>query len=89
MIVEKKRKNSVIFCIFFFTLPLFCCEQLSVTEQANQASCNLDTLSAFEIVQLMNAEDQSVAYAVTPYLSNIARAVDVIVSCIENGGRLY
>ena len=58
------------------------------TEGANPASMALDTLSARQLVELINAEDRKVAPAVGTQLENIARAVDVIAEKLENGGRL-
>ncbi|OZN48990.1 N-acetylmuramic acid 6-phosphate etherase [Gallibacterium anatis] len=58
------------------------------SEQRNSASLNLDQLSALEIVQLMNQEDQKVALAVNDQLAQIAQAVEVIVSAFQRGGRL-
>lgn len=58
------------------------------SEQRNSASLNLDQLSALEIVQLMNQEDQKVALAVNAQLVQIAQAVEVIVSTFQQGGRL-
>jgi N-acetylmuramic acid 6-phosphate etherase len=58
------------------------------TEQRNAASKNLDRMTAAEIVQLMNREDRKVAVAVRREIPSIARAVDVIVRAMRNGGRL-
>lgn len=58
------------------------------SEQRNSASLNLDQLSALEIVQLMNQEDQKVALAVNDQLAQIAQAVEIIVSAFQQGGRL-
>jgi N-acetylmuramic acid 6-phosphate etherase len=58
------------------------------TEQRNQASKNLDHMSALEIVRLMNHEDLRVAPAVGRELRSIARAVEGIVSRMQDGGRL-
>lgn len=59
------------------------------TEQRNPASKNLDCFSVAQIVRLMNREDRKVAVAVGRELPAIARAVEAIVSAIENGGRLF
>jgi N-acetylmuramic acid 6-phosphate etherase len=59
------------------------------TEQRNPASKNLDCFSMAQIVRLMNREDRKVAVAVGRELPAIARAVEAIVSAIENGGRLF
>ncbi len=58
------------------------------TEQANPRSEQIDTLSALEIVQIINREDQMVAKAVEAVLPQIAQAVEAITSRIEQGGRL-
>jgi N-acetylmuramic acid 6-phosphate etherase len=59
-----------------------------ITEERNTASKNLDRMSAFEIVRLMNREDQKVARAVRREIPSIVRAVDAIVERMANGGRL-
>lgn len=59
-----------------------------LTEQANPRSANLDQLSALEIVQLMNAEDATVAAAVQAALPQIATAVEAIAARLLAGGRL-
>jgi N-acetylmuramic acid 6-phosphate etherase len=64
-------------------------DSLPVTEQANPRSENLSSLSATEIIQLMNEEDATVAEAVRRVLPNIAVAVDAIVSRLSSGGRLF
>jgi N-acetylmuramic acid 6-phosphate etherase len=58
------------------------------TEQRNAASKNLDRMTAVEIVRLMNREDRKVAVAVGREIPAIARAVDLIVRGMRNGGRL-
>lgn len=59
-----------------------------LTEQRNPHSIHIDQLSALEIVQLMNAEDASVAAAVREALPAIAEAVEVIAERLRSGGRL-
>ncbi len=59
-----------------------------ITEQANPATAAIDTLSAAEIVALINREDQQPARAVERELPNIARAVDAAVAGLRAGGRL-
>jgi N-acetylmuramic acid 6-phosphate etherase len=58
------------------------------TEMRNAASERLDEMSALEIVTLMNEEDEKVAYAVRQVLPQVAKAVELIVSAMEQGGRL-
>ena len=62
---------------------------LPVTEQENPRSANLSSLSASEIVALMNEEDATVATAVKSVINDVARAVDEIVERLKNGGRLF
>jgi len=62
---------------------------LPITEQENPRSENLSSLSAAEIVSLMNEEDANVATAVKSVLGEVAKAVDEIVERLKNGGRLF
>ena len=59
-----------------------------ITEQRNPNSMQLDSLSAQELVALINREDQQVALAVEKCLPQIASAVEKIVAAFECGGRL-
>ncbi len=59
-----------------------------VTESRNAASENIDTLSTFEMLKIINEEDQKVAVAVEKEIAKIAQAVDVIACAFENEGRL-
>ncbi|HWY04299.1 MAG TPA: N-acetylmuramic acid 6-phosphate etherase [Candidatus Acidoferrum sp.] len=58
------------------------------TEQVLPAATDLDRMSALEIVRLMNREDSTVATAVGRALPQIARAIDVVVRGLRQGGRL-
>src|SRR5258706_11216662 len=58
------------------------------TEQPNDAALNLDQKSSIEIAQLINAEDATVALAVTRALPQIARAIDLLAAALRRGGRL-
>ena len=58
------------------------------TESRNPASEAIDTLSAAEIVDLINSEDASVAAAVGKQREPIARAIEVIADRLRGGGRL-
>lgn len=60
-----------------------------LTEQANPASTQIDTVSTEDALRIINAEDQKVASAVAREIPAIARAVDAIVAALENGGRLF
>jgi N-acetylmuramic acid 6-phosphate etherase len=59
-----------------------------LTEQRNPRSTRIDQLSTLEIVDLINAEDRLVAAAVSDERERIARAVDLVVDCLRQGGRL-
>lgn len=59
------------------------------TEQRLPASRNLDRMSALQIVRLMNREDRRVAAIVQRELLAIARAVELIVAAMRDGGRLF
>ena len=59
-----------------------------ITEQRNPNSMHVDSLSALEIVQLMNDEDKQVPLAIEKCLPQIAQAVERIVSAFQQGGRL-
>ena len=59
-----------------------------ITEQRNSNSMHVDSLSALEIVQLMNDEDKQVPLAIEKCLPQIAQAVECIVAAFQQGGRL-
>ena len=59
-----------------------------ITEQRNPNSMHVDSLSALEIVQLMNQEDKQVPLAIEKCLPQIVQAVECIVTAFQQGGRL-
>ena len=59
-----------------------------ITEQQNPNSMHVDSLSALEIVQLMNEEDKQVPLAIEKCLPQIAQAVECIVDAFQQDGRL-
>ena len=59
-----------------------------ITEQRNPNSMHVDSLSALEIVQLMNEEDKQVPLAIEKCLPQIVQAVESIVTAFQQGGRL-
>lgn len=61
--------------------------QLS-TEQRNLNSVNIDKQTTEEILRIINNEDKNVPLAVENEIPYIAKAVDLIVKKIKNGGRL-
>ncbi|MGA8344912.1 MAG: N-acetylmuramic acid 6-phosphate etherase [Candidatus Sulfotelmatobacter sp.] len=58
------------------------------TEQVLIAATDLDRMSSLEIVRLINQEDSTVAGAVGRASPQIARAIDVVVAGLRQGGRL-
>ena len=62
---------------------------IAITEQSNPRTAAIDTLSSLEIVTLINDEDRRIAQAVGQVLPQIARAVDVIVERLRQGGHLF
>ena len=61
---------------------------MRITERENPASVGLDTKPTTEILRLINREDQGVAPAVAKTVPQIARAVDMAVQALRNGGRM-
>jgi N-acetylmuramic acid 6-phosphate etherase len=59
-----------------------------LTEQNLPTATDLDRMSSLEIVRLINDEDATIAPAVGRALPQIARAIDVIVAGLRQGGRL-
>ena len=63
-------------------------ESGTITEARNPNTENIDTLSALEIVTLINNEDHKVALAVRRVLPQIAQSVGLVVERLRRGGRL-
>jgi N-acetylmuramic acid 6-phosphate etherase len=59
------------------------------TEQRNPRTAELDSLSVRDLVQALHAENFTVAEAVAQVLPQVAQAVEVIVTRLEQGGRLF
>jgi N-acetylmuramic acid 6-phosphate etherase len=59
-----------------------------LTEQRNPRTERIDVASSLEIVDLMNGEDAGVAGAVRAERERIARAIDLVVAGLQQGGRL-
>jgi N-acetylmuramic acid 6-phosphate etherase len=59
------------------------------TESLNPRSDALDTMSALEIVTLMNEEDASVPSSIGPALPAIAAFVEAVTERLRDGGRLF
>jgi N-acetylmuramic acid 6-phosphate etherase len=59
-----------------------------LTEQRNPRTERIDVAGTLEIVDLMNAEDATVAGAVRAERQRIAGAIDLAVTALQEGGRL-
>ncbi len=58
------------------------------TELRNPNSMEIDALSVREILELINDEDKLIAEAVNKEIANIELAVNYVVECLREGGRL-
>lgn len=59
-----------------------------VTEERNDRTMDLDLLDTLELVEKVQAEDMVVAEKVREVIPDIARAIDIIVDKLRQGGRL-
>ena len=59
-----------------------------LTEQRNPRTQMIDVASSQEIVDLLNAEDATVAAAVQSQRVSLARAIDLVLAAFQAGGRL-
>lgn len=59
------------------------------TEQRNQRSMNLDTMTSLQIVTTMNDEDLRAVQSVTKVLPQVATAIDWAAEALERGGRVF
>jgi N-acetylmuramic acid 6-phosphate etherase len=59
-----------------------------LTEQRNPRTQRIDVAATLEIIDLINAEDATVAPAVHAVRAELARAVDLAVEAFRRGGRL-
>jgi N-acetylmuramic acid 6-phosphate etherase len=62
---------------------------LPITEQENPNTAHIDQVPTLDALRLINDEDKLVAASVEKVLSDVAKAVDEIVSRLKNGGRLF
>ena len=60
-----------------------------ITEHRNPRTARIDLATPDEIVELMNAEDRSVADAVATQRDEIAGAITIVEGVFRNGGRLF
>jgi len=59
-----------------------------LTEQRNRASISIDQMTVEDGFEVMNAEDASVAQAVSAAKSQIVAAIKLVVDALRSGGRL-
>lgn len=62
---------------------------VSLTEKSNPHSFRIDSASPFEIVQIMNREDEKTVRAVQTQLKPIAQAIHLGVEALSRRGRLF
>jgi N-acetylmuramic acid 6-phosphate etherase len=55
-----------------------------LTESCNLDTKNIDRVSTFEMVKMINEEDKKVAVAIEKELDHIAQAIDLIVEQVSN-----
>lgn len=60
-----------------------------VTEDRNKNTLQIDKEDTLGIIELINNEDKTVAYAVEEQKESIAKAVNIIVDRMKQGGRLF
>ena len=60
-----------------------------ITEQRNPRTTAIDLASSLEIVDLINAEDATIAQAVATQREAIAHAIDLAERAFRGGGRLF
>ena len=58
------------------------------TEKRNSRSHMIDQLSTLDMLQVINDEDKTIAWAIEKILPRIAQAVDLIADRFRHGGRL-
>src|SRR5690349_13709355 len=59
------------------------------TERRNPRSVDIDLFPTERILKIINSEDASVARAVESVIPQIARAVELAVNAIRDGGRVF
>ena len=61
----------------------------ALTEQQNPRSSDLDRLTTRELVALFTREERAVEDALSQVADALARAVEITVEALQNGGRLF
>jgi len=62
---------------------------MKTTESKNKNSEDIDMKDTESIVNIINQEDSSVAFAVKKELKNISKAADLIINAFNSKGRLF
>ncbi len=60
-----------------------------ITEEQNERTRNIDSLSTEDILRRINEEDKTVPYAVEKTIPEITQAVELVVDALRRGGGLY
>lgn len=60
-----------------------------LTEQRNPATREIDLADPLTIVDMINAEDRTVPEAIAREREAIASAIEIVVDCFRQGGRLF
>ncbi|KAL4898069.1 hypothetical protein BDV59DRAFT_197023 [Aspergillus ambiguus] len=58
------------------------------TEAVNARTANIDQIPTIDLCRVINAEDHRVAASVTPFLPQIAEAIDALAGRVRRGGRV-
>ena len=61
---------------------------MTITEQSNPNTAEIDRLPTLEALRIINSEDKKIAVAIELVLPAIATAIDGIVERLQRGGRL-
>lgn len=59
-----------------------------LTEKQNLATIDIDQVSIYEMVKLINDEDKKVALAIEKQLKQIANVIEIGTKVVQNGGRI-
>ena len=60
-----------------------------LTEQQNPTSLAIDSLPTVDLLTVINQADAEIPAAVARELPQLARAVDLVVECLQSGGHLF
>tara|TARA_B100000902_G_C26529621_1_gene537232 strand:- start:38 stop:454 length:417 start_codon:yes stop_codon:yes gene_type:complete len=59
------------------------------TTESDSNYDGLEKMTTLDLLKNINREDKKVAYSIEPHIPKIERLVDVIVTNMKNGGRLF